>query len=64
MKTDVDADVDADAAAELCKMVHAEKCIFPFLPTFFDHIKNVKTEKFWSPQMIKVCQKLFLLPFF
>ena len=30
---------------------------FPFLPTFFDQIKNVKTEKFWSPQMIKVCQK-------
>ena len=34
---------------------------FPFFPTFFDQIKNVKTEKFWSPQMIKVCQKKFPL---
>ena len=30
---------------------------FPFSPTFFDQIKNVKTEKHRSPQMIKVCKK-------
>ena len=32
---------------------------FPFSPTFFDQIKNVKTEKHRSPQLNFVCKKNF-----
>ena len=44
----------------LLRMSH-QKCIFSIFTHFFCQIKNVKTEKKLSPQMIKVCQKKFPL---